>query len=236
MATKAIIFDYGNTLAQCAAPQLSYQDEQLGVLLAEMLSQFDETDFRAQRDRDRRAPYFNGYVENNIHDISHDLVQSLFGRPPDAGQMQRIIDLRFTSFLDSIQVADKCDEVLTTLSGRHRLALLSNYPCGKTIRASLDRNGITPHFDAIVVSGDLGYVKPHPAPFEKVLGELDIDAGDAVYVGDNWLADIQGAKSIGMGAVHTRQWDTPEKFDPQENDHAPDHTIDDLRELLALGF
>lgn len=233
---KAVIFDYGNTLAQCAEPQMAYQDDQLARLLRDLFGSFDEADFLAQRHHDRRAPYFNGYRENDIPSISRELVQALFNRAPDASELKQIVDLQFTSFVASIRATKSCEKVLTALAKAHRLAVVSNYPCGRTIRASLDANELTQYFEAVVVSGDLGYVKPHPAPFLKMLETLAIEPDRAVYVGDNWLADIRGAKGLGMAAIHTHQWDTPEKFEPQENDPVPDHTIGDLRELLALSL
>jgi len=231
---KAVIFDYGNTLAQCAEPQLAYQDDQLARLLRNLFGSFDEADFLARRHHDRRAPYFNGYHENDIPSISRELVQALFNRAPDASELKQIVDLRLTSFVASIRAAESCEEVLTALAETHRLAVVSNYPCGRTIRASLDANELAQYFEAVVVSGDLGYVKPHPAPFRKVLETMAIEPSRAIYVGDNWLADIRGAKGLGMAAIHTHQWDTPEKFEPRENDPVPDHIIGDLRELLAL--
>lgn len=234
MAHKAIIFDYGNTLAECAAKQLAYQDEQLAELLHELYGAFDEKQFQAQQHKDRRAPYFNGYRENNIAEISSVLVELLFQQPPTEAEMNRIIALRYNSFLNSIRVVDSCNEVLGTLAKQYRLGLLSNYPCSHTIRGSLERNGVAGYFHAIVISGEVGFVKPHSRPFERIIEALEVTPKETVYVGDNWLADIQGAKRMGMGAIHTCQWDTPEKFDAHANDHAPDHTIHDLRELLAL--
>jgi putative hydrolase of the HAD superfamily len=84
-----------------------------------------------------------------------------------------------------------------------------------------------------VVSGDLGVVKPHAAPFRRALEELGCRAEDAVHVGDNWLADIQGAKRLGIGAVWMRRWDAPEGFTPDPGDHAADAEIRHLEELAS---
>ena len=80
----------------------------------------------------------------------------------------------------------------------------------------------------------MGRVKPHPLPFRTILGELDVAPLEALYVGDNWLGDIQGAKRIGMRAAFIVQWETPEKFDRRPDDHEPDLTISHLSELLTV--
>ena len=121
--------------------------------------------------------------------------------------------------------------LLARLSERFKLGLVSNYPCGQSVRDSLARNGLAEFFDAIVVSADVGHVKPHPRPFKTALDQLGVTPQRALYVGDNWFGDVQGAKRLGMQAVHTTQYDTPEKFDRQPNDHDADLTIARLDEL-----
>ena len=87
--------------------------------------------------------------------------------------------------------------------------------------------------DAIVVSGEVGYVKPHRLLFSTVADKLGIEPHQAVFVGDNWLGDVQGAKRFGMWAVHTVQFDTLEIFDREDGHHDADLTIRHLRELEA---
>ena len=56
-------------------------------------------------------------------------------------------------------------------------------------------------FSSIVDSGDVKAFKPMKEPFEKVLRELDVDVSRALYVGDEYYADMVGAKSVGMMTV-----------------------------------
>lgn len=50
-------------------------------------------------------------------------------------------------------------------------------------------------------AADVGYLKPHPAIFQKALDCLGVSADEAVFVGDNPVADIAGAQGAGMQAV-----------------------------------
>jgi putative hydrolase of the HAD superfamily len=55
--------------------------------------------------------------------------------------------------------------------------------------------------DAIVDSRSHGRVKPHPTIFQAALDALEVDARDAVMVGDSLEEDIEGARALGMHAI-----------------------------------
>lgn len=55
--------------------------------------------------------------------------------------------------------------------------------------------------DAIVDSRSHGRVKPHPTIFQLALERLQVEAGDAVMVGDSIVEDIEGARALGMRAI-----------------------------------
>jgi HAD superfamily hydrolase (TIGR01549 family) len=54
--------------------------------------------------------------------------------------------------------------------------------------------------DAVVGSRAHGWVKPHESIFRAALERLEVDAGDAVMVGDSLEEDIEGARAVGMRA------------------------------------
>lgn len=81
-----------------------------------------------------------------------------------------------------------------------RLAIVSNSTRDEQSR-KLDRHGLAPHFDALVVAGDHGVAKPDARLFNIALEALGIGADDAVMVGDSWPLDIVGAQAAGIPAV-----------------------------------
>jgi putative hydrolase of the HAD superfamily len=87
-----------------------------------------------------------------------------------------------------------------TLAAGHRVGLLTNGP-SDIQRLKLQGTGLTPLFDDVVISGEIGVGKPQPAVFARVLGALGIGPEEAVMVGDSWERDIQGATSSGLSAV-----------------------------------
>lgn len=55
--------------------------------------------------------------------------------------------------------------------------------------------------DAWISSGFHGKVKPSPSIFRAALELVDVEAEDAVMVGDSLVDDVEGARSIGMRAL-----------------------------------
>ena len=55
--------------------------------------------------------------------------------------------------------------------------------------------------DCRLSAADAGVLKPHPGIFQMALDRLGVTPDEAVFVGDNPIADIAGAQAIGMQAV-----------------------------------
>ncbi len=235
---KAIAFDYGNTLVEFGAAQARACDDALADALDALYGPTDRAALRRERHADRLAPYAGeppAWRENELPAITARVVRALHGRAPTDGELARLLRARFDAFVAAVAAPAYLPGLLDRLrrSGR-RLAILSNYPDGDAIRASLRRTGLEPWFDAVVVSADLGFVKPHPLPFARLLERLALPPGDVLFVGDNWLADIQGARRAGCPVVWTRQWVPIEDMPRRADDRPPHATIGHLTELPAL--
>jgi HAD superfamily hydrolase (TIGR01549 family) len=232
--TKALCFDLGNTLIEFGPRQIAHQYELLKGALEEMLGPCDGAALKAVRDRQIVAPYSNGYRENDLRECGAELIREIYEVEPEDHQVDALVEARYQAFMDGVEVTGEVLELLGKLQTRYRLALLSNYPCGRSIRDGLAKLGLAEFFACIVVSGEVGFVKPHPRPYELMLEGLGLNADQCVYVGDNWLADVQGAKGVGMRAVLTTQHVPYERFEPKEGDHQPEARIGNLAELEGL--
>ena len=84
--------------------------------------------------------------------------------------------------------------------------LLSNAQSRFTL-PELDKLGLTPLFDGILISSDAGFKKPSREIFELALNKFHLDASDSFYVGNDMRDDILGASSAGLRTVyiHTEQ-------------------------------
>ena len=76
-----------------------------------------------------------------------------------------------------------------------RTCLLSN--AGVPIRSVLDRDGISPWVDAVVLSYEVGCVKPDRRIFEAALDAVGLPATDVLMVGDN-AHDDGGGAALGL--------------------------------------
>lgn len=116
--------------------------------------------------------------------------------------------------------ADRVD-VLRGLAEKRPLALLSNFDHGPTARAILARFGLTDVFRSILISAEIGWVKPAREAFLSACADLGVAPGHCLHVGDSLHADVLGASSAGLASV----W-----IGDEESPNAP-HRIADLRDL-----
>ena len=95
--------------------------------------------------------------------------------------------------------------LLEALRGRGiKTAIVSNTPWGSPAdawRAELVRHGLLDKVDATVFCMDVGWRKPHRAPFDRALSLLEVAPGDALFVGDDHRWDIIGAQNAGLRPV-----------------------------------
>jgi putative hydrolase of the HAD superfamily len=70
------------------------------------------------------------------------------------------------------------------------------------LRTILGELGLASSIDVMVFSNEHGHCKPRPSIFEELRRGLDVRYDEIVFVGDNLYADVHGAQSCGMRAVH----------------------------------
>lgn len=90
-------------------------------------------------------------------------------------------------------------ETLIALKGdgwRH--AILSNHT--PDLPALINALGISGHFTLCITSAAIGFEKPHPQAFRYALEAMG-NPGQAIMIGDNPVADIQGASRVGIPSI-----------------------------------
>lgn len=99
-------------------------------------------------------------------------------------------------------------------SGR-RVVILTNFSGDDTSfqHHKIDRLGIRDEVDAVVVSGDVGFHKPDPRAFQAALAAVGGQPGAAAMVGDNLVADIEGALGAGFARA---VWLTRRRYRPPD--------------------
>ncbi len=131
-----------------------------------------------------------------------------------------IVRLAFEQLhLDAPQFADELADAFTcqreelvrpfpgaveTLQALHRQAtrmvLITNGDA-RVQRTKINRFGLEPYFDPILIESEFGVGKPDPRPFLHALACLGAAPGETWMVGDDLEYDMRPALALGMGAV-----------------------------------
>jgi HAD superfamily hydrolase (TIGR01549 family) len=120
---------------------------------------------------------------------------------------------------------------LEGLDGRFRLGVIANQP--SSVRAAMDRDGLTRFFEVWGVSDDLGLQKPDPKLFSHVLYTAGVSPPRTAMIGDRLDYDVRPAKAAGMRTVWVLRGEAPDE--PTEAQLAEaDASVPDLSEVPAL--
>jgi len=123
-------------------------------------------------------------------------------------------------------------EVLTQLSERYRLAIISDvgFSPGRVLKQVLASNGLLELFDSLVFSDEAGRAKPHKKVFETTARSLRVQPRDIVHIGDLERSDIAGAKLAGYRAIRFTGVTRMAEGEPT----MADFVTDDLTEIPRL--
>ena len=81
----------------------------------------------------------------------------------------------------------------------YRLAVISN--AEPNLRDRIAAAGISPFFESIVISAEVGAEKPDRAIFEEALDRMAVAPGRAIHVGDFYSVDVVGARGVGITPI-----------------------------------
>lgn len=88
--------------------------------------------------------------------------------------------------------------------GGWKLGVITNR--SKPLGTLLQELGLEAHFDYVLTAGEINAWKPQPLIFLHACQHMGVDAKEAAYVGDNYFADVVGARAAGV---------TPVLYDPR---------------------
>jgi len=180
---EAVFFDWGNTLVH-----LEWDDELVAV------------GHRAALGRD--DPEFTARYRELILGDAHghrpypELLAELGVADPDG-----FIDAEHGVWRDAYGVLSMAPALLETLRERGlKTALVANsWPdSARILRGDAEALGLAPLLDALVYADDVGVRKPGPEIFLHACAEVAVEPEAVLFVGDDLVADVQGAANVGM--------------------------------------
>jgi putative hydrolase of the HAD superfamily len=167
-------------------------------------------------------PPFDVYVLKTLSNLGFD--------SPKQAHVSQAVHKFCLEFNRYIQVDPQAIQVIKCLQAKHKIGLISNLSFSESAWQLLKTYKLENLFDFMVVSGDVNMRKPNIELFNLALDELDVNASEAVFVGDTLETDIKGALNVGMLPVHINRRNCAVKT-------SSCLTIDKLEELLPLlGF
>lgn len=94
------------------------------------------------------------------------------------------------------------DDVLPTLKELAqrgiRLGIISNWD--DRLRPLLAALDLASHFEVTMISAEFGYSKPAREIFDSAAQLFQLSPAEILHVGDNWNADVEGARAAGFQA------------------------------------
>ncbi|MBA2678460.1 MAG: HAD-IA family hydrolase [Ktedonobacteraceae bacterium] len=112
----------------------------------------------------------------------------------------------------------------------YRVGVISNW--GRSLFSILSHHHLTPYMECLVVSALAHCAKPSPALFEMALHRARTSAEEALYIGDNYLHDVVGARAAGMTPILL---DRSAALTTDTMDCLVIHSFYDLLDLLQTG-
>lgn len=203
MQTTHILFDFFGTLVEYDSangvttyPKTRELISRWGMPLTdeELLSRWSEhwMGFEVRSQVDHR--------EFSMIEVAAPFLTTLLGRIPGSGEVDEFVAVYIEEWNGGVYHIDGMADWLTELARRYRLVIVSNTHEADLVPGHLRRMGIADLFDLIVLSVQVGWRKPHPEIYTTAMDRLRLKPENAIFVGDNYLADYVGPSQAGIRA------------------------------------
>jgi len=202
---KAVVTDYIGTLANARGYSMEASTLKLHKILTETgfetgLELFIEAYSRAH-EKYRVVRYRRLREVTDAVWVSEALNNLGYEASAEDPRVKVALNIFFQDYVDSLRLRPYARPLIRRIAENRKLGLISNFTYAPVIHTSLRKLGISRFFNAVVVSQDTGWRKPHKRIFQDALKRLNVAAEDAVFIGDSPAEDIQGAKAAGMKTV-----------------------------------
>jgi 5'-nucleotidase len=236
---KAIVFDLDNTLIDHA-----FAEQEAMKTVMSAYSQHEHFGAILRNEQERFLRTYRAHNERLWHDLAfrritaEDLRWQRF-----AATLQEILPAQTLHEIEVLgrvmgedylrlykrnwQLIDGAEALLDALQHDYKLGVITN-GFREQQRGKLAQFGWETRFDAVILSDEVGVMKPHREIFRLAEEALGCIPEELVYVGDNYVSDIEGAKDAGWYAV----WLSAQQSQNPQN--RADATLATLHEIEAL--
>lgn len=103
-------------------------------------------------------------------------------------------------------------DLLAYLKKKYKLHVITN-GFNEVQHLKLNNCNLTPFFEKVITSDEVGVLKPNPEVFEYALEKANAKNTESIYIGDSLKIDVEGAINVGMQAIF---------FNPNKKVHSLD--------------
>jgi HAD superfamily hydrolase (TIGR01509 family) len=89
--------------------------------------------------------------------------------------------------------------LIERLKHTYKIGLLSNAPSA-FLRGILKEHDLEKYFDTIVISSEVGFIKPTPEIFNHILSKMDATPAEALFI-DDTSKNVDGATAVGITSL-----------------------------------
>ncbi|HSJ85784.1 MAG TPA: HAD family phosphatase [Anaerolineales bacterium] len=189
---RAIIFDFGNVLLEWN-PRLVYR-------------RF----FRNEQEMERFLHDVNFMDWNLQQDKGRSFAEGVSELSKEFPQYAELIQAYHDNWIDSIgnSLTGTIEIMKRLKNAGYPLYGLSNWSA-ETFPIARDKYEFFSLLEDIVISGEVGAVKPDPEIFEILLRRIGRPASECLFI-DDALANIEAARTLGFATVH---FQSPEQLE-----------------------
>jgi HAD superfamily hydrolase (TIGR01549 family) len=203
--TKAVLFDFYNTLASYYPPREDVYINacrELGINLEAkaLFNSLAAADI-FYRNENSRSPIDKKSAEEQINFYIEYITRIIGGADVQInGEAALKILSKIRQYKWEFKVYDDALPTLKTLKERGLIiGLISNV--AQDMEATYTKLGLQPYLNFKVTLAEVGYDKPRPEIFLAALKKAAVKPGEALYVGDQYQIDVIGARGVGINAL-----------------------------------
>lgn len=229
---KAIIFDLDNTLydydkVNKLAKEASYIEFNKYIKISKKKFEQLYNLSRAEIHRElsgtasahNRSLYFQRLIEKTHLTIKPKLILKLY-------------NTYWNTLLKNITLRQGVLETLKKIKERKlKIAIVSDLTTNIQLR-KLEKLNISKYIDVLVTSEEAGSEKPHAIMFLLTLNKLNITPQEGIMIGDNTIADIEGANFVGLDTILLNKGFMTKKTN--KDYRKPDFTIKDINKIIEI--
>jgi len=165
-----------------------------GVVVRDVLTHMTSELKGANRDEDAAE----------IHGLMHAADRGIMSQDESLDAIAGILDIGKKELMDELKTGEVPNlellDFIKTLRPTYKTAIMSNISSRERIEMRLDNHSLDEWFDGVIVSGEVGHVKPEPAMYELTLEKLGVQADEAIFT-DDIEYFCQVGEELGLHAI-----------------------------------